>query len=60
MNLDLLDESYPMVKFKLHFEEFDQDGQTGLGGGLTGPAKPVKFGCQQFCYLASVKCDKSL
>jgi hypothetical protein len=29
MNLDLLDESYPMVKSKLPFEEFDQGGQTG-------------------------------
>jgi hypothetical protein len=39
MNLDLLDESYPMVNSKLPFEEFDQ-------GGLTGLAKPAKFGCQ--------------
>ena len=28
MNLDLLDELYPMVKSKLPFEEFDQGGQT--------------------------------
>jgi hypothetical protein len=35
MNLDLLDESYPMVKSKLPFEDFDQ-------GGLTGYAIPVR------------------
>jgi hypothetical protein len=29
MNLDLLDESYPMVKSKLTFEDFDQDGLIG-------------------------------
>jgi hypothetical protein len=29
MNLDLIDESYPMVKSKLPFEELDQGGQTG-------------------------------
>jgi hypothetical protein len=29
MNLDLLDESYPMVKSKLPFEDFDQGGLTG-------------------------------
>jgi hypothetical protein len=34
MNLDLLNESYPMVKSKLPFEEFDQGVQTGVGGGV--------------------------
>jgi hypothetical protein len=29
MNLDLLDEPYPMVKSKLPFEDFDQGGLTG-------------------------------
>ena len=29
MNLDLLDETYPMVKSKLPFEDFDQGGVTG-------------------------------
>jgi hypothetical protein len=29
MNLDLLDESYPMVKSKFPYEEFNQGGQTG-------------------------------
>jgi hypothetical protein len=29
MNLDLLDESYPTVKSKLSFEEFDQGSQIG-------------------------------
>jgi hypothetical protein len=35
MNLDLLNEFYPMVKSKLSFEDFDQ-------GGLTGYAIPVR------------------
>jgi hypothetical protein len=35
MDLDLLDESYPMVKSKFPFENFDQ-------GGLTGYAIPVR------------------
>jgi hypothetical protein len=35
MNLDLLDESYPMVKSKLPFEEFGH-------GGLTGYDVPVR------------------
>jgi len=30
MNFDLLDESYPMVKSILHFEQVDQTGLTGL------------------------------
>ena len=30
MNLDLLDESYPMVKSILHFEQVDQTGLTSL------------------------------
>jgi hypothetical protein len=32
MNLDLLDESYPMVKSKLPFEDF-------VHGGLTAPTR---------------------
>ena len=32
MNLDLLDESYPMVKSILHFEQVDQTGLTGSTG----------------------------
>jgi hypothetical protein len=35
MDLDLLDESYPMVKSKLPFKDFDQ-------GGLTGYAIPFR------------------
>jgi hypothetical protein len=35
MNLDLLTESYPMVKSKFPFEDFDQ-------GGLTEYAIPVR------------------
>jgi hypothetical protein len=31
MNLDLVDEYYPIVMSKLPFEEFDQGGQIGFG-----------------------------
>ena len=31
INFDLLDENYPMVKFNLHFEDFNQTGLTSLG-----------------------------
>jgi hypothetical protein len=30
MNLDLLDETYPMMKSKFPFEDFDQGGLTEL------------------------------
>jgi hypothetical protein len=29
MNLDILDETYPMVKSKLYFVDIDHTGQTG-------------------------------
>ena len=39
MNLDLLNESYPMVESILHFEQVDQTG-------LTGSTSCVNFGRQ--------------
>jgi hypothetical protein len=44
MNLDLLNESYPMIKSKLPFEDFDKDG-------LTGYAIPVKPACRELPIL---------
>jgi hypothetical protein len=38
MDLDLLDETYPMGKSKLPFKHFVQGGLTGVQGGLTGLA----------------------
>jgi hypothetical protein len=51
MNLDLLDESYPMVKSKLRFEDVVQGGLTAPQGGLTASPRPANFGCQQVLIL---------
>jgi hypothetical protein len=37
MNLDLLDESYPMVEYKLPFEDFGHSGLTGWDPRLDRP-----------------------
>jgi hypothetical protein len=39
MNLDLLDETYSMVKYKLYFVDIDHTG-------LTGQTRPANFGCE--------------
>jgi hypothetical protein len=53
MNLDLLDETYPMVKSNLHFMVFDHTG-------LTGQARRVNFGCEHMplCFLINLACQK--
>jgi hypothetical protein len=38
MNLDVLDETFPMVKSKLPFEYFDRGGLTGWAHRLDRPA----------------------
>jgi hypothetical protein len=43
MDLDLLDETYPIGKSKLHFEDFGKGGLTGVQGGLTGLAPDLPF-----------------
>jgi hypothetical protein len=43
MNLDLLDETYPIGKSKLPFKDFVQGGLTGVEGGLTGLAQTCYF-----------------
>jgi hypothetical protein len=53
MNIDLLDESYPMVKSKLPFEDFDK-------GGLTGYAIPVKPACRELPILGVNICPPVL
>jgi hypothetical protein len=39
MDLDILDETYPMGKSNLPFKDFGQGGLTGVEGGLTGLAQ---------------------
>jgi hypothetical protein len=43
MDLDLLDETYPMGKSKLPFKDFGQGGLTGVQGGLTRLAQTCHF-----------------
>ena len=43
MNLDLLNESYPMVKSILHFEQVDQTGLTGLAKRSDGSSSHANF-----------------
>jgi hypothetical protein len=43
MDLDLLDDTYPMRKYKLPFKDFGQRGLTGVQGGLTGLAQTCHF-----------------
>jgi hypothetical protein len=50
MNLDLLDETYLMVKSNLHFLIFDHTGLTGGTTGLIGQTRCANFGCKQFSF----------
>jgi hypothetical protein len=43
MDLDLLNETYPMGKSKLPFKDFVQGCLTGVEGGLTGLAQTCPF-----------------
>jgi hypothetical protein len=43
MDLDLLDETYPMGKSNLPFKDFVQGGRTGVEGSLTGLAQTCHF-----------------
>jgi hypothetical protein len=43
MGLDLLDETYPMGKSKLPFEDFGCSGLTGVQDGPTGLAQTCHF-----------------
>jgi hypothetical protein len=43
MDLDLLNETYPMEKSKLPFKDFVQGGLTGVEGGLTRLAQTCHF-----------------
>ena len=53
MNLDLLDTSYTMVKYILHFEQFDQTGLTGLGKRFDQFPSHVNFGRLTLLLLSS-------
>jgi hypothetical protein len=54
MNLDLLDETYLMVKSKLYFVVFDHTG-------LTGQTRRANFGCEHMppCFLVKLACQKT-
>jgi hypothetical protein len=52
MNLDLLNESYPLFKSKLPFEDFDQ-------GGLTGYAISVRLAYRDMPILGVNTCHFS-
>jgi hypothetical protein len=43
MDLDLIDETYPMGKSNLPFNDFGQGGLTGVEGSLTGLAQTYHF-----------------
>jgi hypothetical protein len=43
IDLDLLDETYPMGKSKLPFKDFGQGGLTRVQGGLTGLAQTCQI-----------------
>jgi hypothetical protein len=43
MDLDLLDETYPIGKSNLPFKDFVQGGLTGVEGSLTGLAQICHF-----------------
>jgi hypothetical protein len=43
MDLDLLDETYPMGKSNLTFKDFGKGVLTGVEGGLTGLAQTCHF-----------------
>jgi hypothetical protein len=56
MNLDLLDETYPMGKSKLPFKDFVEGGLTGVEGGLTGLAQTYHFLVSTYapCFLVKL------
>jgi hypothetical protein len=52
MDLDLLDETYPMGQSNLPFKDFVQGGLTGVEGGLTGLAQTCHFWVSTISYLS--------
>jgi hypothetical protein len=55
MNLDLLDETYPMVKFKLYFMVFDHTGLTGGTHRSDRSDKTCQFWVRTYAPLFSGK-----
>jgi hypothetical protein len=55
MNLDLLDETYPMVKSNLHFTVFDNTGLTGGTHTSDRSDKTCQFWVQTYAPLFSGK-----
>jgi hypothetical protein len=62
MDLDVLDKTYPMVKSKLSFENFDQNGLIGWAHLLDRPTSLVfaNFGCHFSCVFLQEFCTPSV
>jgi hypothetical protein len=43
MDLDVLDETYPMVKSKLPLEDYDRGGRTGWSHRVDRPTQSCQF-----------------
>jgi hypothetical protein len=56
MGLDLLDETYPMGKSKLPFEDFGCSGLTGVQDGPTGLAQTCHFWVSTYAPLFFKAC----
>jgi hypothetical protein len=61
MNLDLLDETYPMVKSKLDFVDFDHTGLTGGTHRFDRSYQTCQFWMQTYapCFLVKLACHKT-
>jgi hypothetical protein len=61
MNLDLLDETYPMVKSKLYFVVFDHTGLTGGTHRSDRLDKTCQFWVRTYasCFLVKLACQKT-
>jgi hypothetical protein len=61
MDLDLLDETYPTVKSKLPFEDFDQGGLTRWYHRLDRPTYSCQFWVSTYasCFMAKLACQKT-
>jgi hypothetical protein len=61
MNLNLLDETYPMVKSKLYFRVFDHTGLTGGTHRSDRPNKTCQFWVRTYAplFLVKLACEKT-
>jgi hypothetical protein len=61
MDLDVLDETYPMVESKLHFEDFSHGGLTWWDPRLDRPTYTCQFWLSTYapCFMAKLACQKT-